>query len=130
MGLPTIHPTGTTIYNPEKASNGYTIFQAHQLGALLIDMNGKEVKLWKGLHGFPNKMLPGGYVLGHRGTRDNKFGYQDYTDLVQVDWDGNVVWEFNKYEYIEDPGNKPNGWPGRTTTIRGKEIRWDTMHQV
>lgn len=112
MGLPTIHPTGTTIYNPEKASNGYTIFQAHQQGALLIDMNGREVKLWKGLHGFPNKMLPGGYVLGHRGTRDNKFGYQDYVDLVQLDWDGNVVWEFNKYEYIEDPGNKPQ-WMAR-----------------
>jgi hypothetical protein len=26
---------------------------------MLIDMNGGEVKLWKGLHGMPNKMLPG-----------------------------------------------------------------------
>lgn len=112
MGLPTVHPTGTTIYNPEKAYNGYTIFQAQELGALLIDMNGKEVKLWKGLQGFPNKMLPGGYVLGHRGTRDTKFGYQDDIDLIQVDWEGNVVWEFNQYEYIEDPGNEPR-WMAR-----------------
>ena len=112
MGLPTIHPTGTTVYNPEKAFNGYTIFQAAELGAMLINMNGKEVKLWKGLHGFPNKMLPGGYVLGHRGARDTKFGYQDNVDLVQVDWNGNVVWEFNQYEFIEDPGNEPR-WMAR-----------------
>ncbi|RYD04909.1 hypothetical protein N752_12035 [Desulforamulus aquiferis] len=106
MGLPTIHPTGTTIYNPEKAFNGYTIFQAAELGAMLVNMNGKEVKLWKGLHGFPNKMLPGGFVLGHSGARDSRFGYQDNVDLVQVDWDGNVVWKFDQYEFIEDPGNE------------------------
>lgn len=104
MGLPTIHPTGTTIYNPAKAFNGYTIFQAAELGAMLINMNGKEVKLWKGLHGFPNKMLPGGYVLGHSGARDSRFGYQDNVDLVQVDWDGKVVWKFDQLEFIEDPG--------------------------
>jgi len=112
MGHPTIYPTGTTLYNPEKAFNGYTIFQAAEYGAMLINMNGKEVKVWKGLHGFPNKMLPGGFVMGHRGARDTKFGYQDNVDLVQVDWDGNVVWEFNKYEYIEDPGNEPR-WMAR-----------------
>lgn len=112
MGIPTIYPTGTTVYNPDKASNGYTVFPAQDYGALLIDMNGREVKLWKGLHGFPNKMLPGGHVVGHRGMRDSDFGYQDYVDLIQVDWDGNVVWEFNQYEYIEDPGTTPQ-WMAR-----------------
>ncbi|MBS3971337.1 MAG: aryl-sulfate sulfotransferase, partial [Clostridia bacterium] len=112
MGVPTIHPTGTTIYNPEKAFSGYTIFQAAEYGAMLINMNGKEVKVWKGVHGFPNKMLPGGYLLGHRGARDTKYGYQDNVDLIQVDWDGNVIWEFDRYEYIEDPGNEPR-WMAR-----------------
>lgn len=112
MGHPTIYPTGTTLYNPEKCFNGYTLFQAAELGAMLIDMNGREVKLWKGLHGFPNKLLPGGFVLGHRGQRDSKYGYQDNVDLIQVDWNGNVVWEFNQYEFIEDPGNEPR-WMAR-----------------
>ena len=112
MGVPTTHPTGTTIYNPEKAFSGYTIFQAAEYGAMLINMNGKEVKVWKGVHGFPNKMLPGGYLLGHRGARDTKYGYQDNVDLIQVDWDGNVIWEFDRYEYIEDPGNEPR-WMAR-----------------
>ena len=62
MGYPSIYPTGVTIYNKEKAYRGYTIFPSAK-GALLIDMNGNEVKLWAGLGGFPNKILPGGYVM-------------------------------------------------------------------
>ncbi len=33
MSYPTIYPTGATVYNPEKAFNGYTLFQAKELGA-------------------------------------------------------------------------------------------------
>jgi hypothetical protein len=112
MTYPSVYPTGTTIYDPERCWNGYTIFQAKEVGALLIDMNGSEVKLWKGLHGFPNKLFPGGYVLGNTGERNTAFGMQDQIDLVQVDWDGNIVWKFNEYEYIEDPGEDPQ-WMAR-----------------
>lgn len=104
MGHPTIYPTGTTVYNPEKAWSGYTIYQAADTGALLIDMNGKEVHLWKGLRGFPNKILPGGHALGSTAERDPQYGFQDEKNLVQVDWDGNIVWKFDQYEWIEDPG--------------------------
>ena len=68
MGHPTIYPTGVTLYDPAKAWSGYTIFPAADLGALLIDMNGKEVQLWKGLQGFPNKLLPDGQVFGSTGS--------------------------------------------------------------
>ncbi|ABO48909.1 conserved hypothetical protein [Desulforamulus reducens MI-1] len=112
MTYPSIFPTGATIYNPEKCWNGYTIIQVEDLGALLINMNGGEVKLWKNLHGFPNKLLPGGQVFGHTGERSIAFGVQDGIDLIQVDWDGNVVWKFNQYEFIEDPGEKPQ-WMAR-----------------
>ena len=112
MGLPTIHPTGTTIYDPEKCFNGYTIFHAPELGTILIDMNGREVRLWKGLQGFPSKILPGGYVMGSSGERDTKYGYQDNVDLVQLDWDGNVVWKFDGHDYIEDPDHEPR-WMAR-----------------
>ena len=112
MTYPSIYPTGTTIYDPSQCWSGYTIFQAKELGAMLIDMNGREVKLWKGLHGLPNKMLPGGHVLGSSGERNAKYGMQDFVDVVQVDWDGNVVWRFNQYEYIEDPGEEPQ-WMAR-----------------
>jgi hypothetical protein len=109
---PSTYPTGTTIYYPEKAWNGYTLFQTelqhnNGFGAVLIDMNGNIINRWKGLDGFPNKMLPGGIIMGSTGSRNFKYGYQDMLDLVQVDWDGNVVWKFDKYELVKDPRQKP-----------------------
>ncbi|MGD8471186.1 MAG: aryl-sulfate sulfotransferase [Desulfobacteraceae bacterium] len=112
MTYPSIYPTGTTIYDPEKCYNGYTIFQAREIGALLIDMNGGEVQLWKGFHGMPNRILPDGHLVGSSGERNTAYGMQDYVDLVQVDWDGNVVWKFNQHEFIEDPGEEPQ-WMAR-----------------
>ncbi len=112
MGYPSVYPTGVTVYQPEKAWSGYTIFQAPGIGALLIDMNGREVQLWRGLQGFPNKLLPGGQVFGSTGERDPRHGAQDQVDLVQVDWDGNVVWRFERLEHIADPGEAPR-WMAR-----------------
>ena len=47
MGLYNVYPTGTTIYDPEKAWNGYTLMQCQGIGAVLVDMNGNVVKVWK-----------------------------------------------------------------------------------
>ena len=66
MGIPTIYPTGTTIYKPEKCFNGFTVFPAAGQGVMLIDMNGKEVKLWKDVHGFPPKIMKGGNLMASR----------------------------------------------------------------
>src|SRR4030042_1958690 len=111
---PCVYPTGTTIYYPEKCWNGYTLFQAelHQkngIGVVLIDMNGNVVSRWKGLDGMPNKMLPGGHVMGSTGVRNMKYGYQDMVDLVEADWEGNIVWKFDKYELAKDPVQPPRG---------------------
>ena len=102
MAIPSIFPTGVTIYKPEKCWSGYTLFHEFNKGATLIDMNGNVVRHWKDFQGFPNKMLPGGHIMGSLGVRKAEYGYQDQTDVTQIDWDGNVVWSFNKKEYIED----------------------------
>jgi hypothetical protein len=106
MGIPTIYPTGTTLFDPGKCWSGYTLFIARETGCALVDMNGNVVHLWNGLHGFPTKPLPGGQVMGSLGVRSPRYGFMDYMDVVQVDWDGNVVWKFDQYEYIEDPGQE------------------------
>ncbi|MDR1030275.1 MAG: aryl-sulfate sulfotransferase [Treponema sp.] len=106
MGHPRIYPTGTTVYYAEEAYSGYTIFPSAK-GALLITMRGTEVQLWAGLDGFPNKILPGGFVLGSSGQRKPQYGYQDQNDLLQVDWEGKVVWQFNRNEYLTDPDTEP-----------------------
>jgi len=112
MGKPSVHPTGTIVYKPEKCFNGYTLFPAFEHGATLIDMNGGVVNHWHNLAGMPNKLLPGGYVMGNRGERAREYGYQDGLDLVQVDWDGNVIWCFDNWEWIEDPDVGPR-WAAR-----------------
>jgi len=110
----TVYPTGTIIYESKQCWNGYTIFQAKDVGATLIDMNGNVVNQWRGLQGSPNpnRILPGGYIMGSTGIRDSRYGFQDCVDLVQVDWDGNVTWRFDKYELIKDPHRKPT-WIAR-----------------
>jgi hypothetical protein len=111
MGHPTVYPTGVTVYNKDLAWNGYTLYPSPQ-GALLIDMNGREVHLWKGLQGDPNKILPGGFVMGSTGSRDNATHPFDNVDVVQQDWEGNVCWQFNRNEQISIPGEAPR-WIAR-----------------
>lgn len=106
MGYPTVYPTGVLRYNPEKAWSGYTIMPLHNLGSLLIDMNGREVRLWKHFEGFPTKIFPDGTILASSGVRNPKYGLQDQRDLVQIDFDGNIQWKWNKAEYIDDPGEE------------------------
>ncbi|MGN1038878.1 MAG: thioredoxin, partial [Mailhella sp.] len=112
MGYPTIYPTGVTLYNPEKAWNGYTVFPLENDGSLLIDMNGNEIRKWKNLHGFPVKLFPGGRLIASSGMRNPKYGLQDQRDLIQVDFDGHVEWQWNQAEFITDPGEKPQ-WMAR-----------------
>ena len=92
FGFPSIYPTGTTIYNPEKAWNGYTIHPTpDNKGAVLIDMNGNLIRQFKEIPGAPIRIFPGGHVMGGSGEA-----------IVQQDWDGNEVWRFDRTEQIED----------------------------
>ncbi len=44
-GFPSIYPTGTTIYDPDRAWNGYTIYATPEnKGGVLIDMNGNVIR--------------------------------------------------------------------------------------
>jgi len=110
----TIYPTGTTIYDPEKCWSGFTVFQANEVGATVIDMNGTVINQWKGMGAefSPKRILPGGYIMGSTGIRNPKYSFQDALDLVQVDWEGNIVWSFDKYERVKDPRQKPK-WMAR-----------------
>jgi hypothetical protein len=97
-----VYPTGTTIYNPERAWNGYTVLSP--LGtqaALVIDMNGNVVKRWDGYvnsAGGPARVLPGGFVMAASGARPP---HQESLELIQRDFEGNVVWQFARNEQIE-----------------------------
>src|SRR5678815_4972886 len=97
-----VYPTGTTIYEPARAWNGYTVLSPLQTQAVLvIDMNGNVVKRWEGFNnsaGGPARVLPGGLVIAASGARPP---HQEAVELLQRDFDGNVVWQFSRNEQIK-----------------------------
>ena len=97
---PSVYPTGTTIYNPEKAWSGYTVFVLPETGAALVDMNGNTVREWdqfSGLGGGPVRMLPGGHIVGPTGALQP---HQESIALGQYDWENNLVWQFDHAEQV------------------------------
>ncbi len=104
---PSVYPTGTTIYHPDRTWSGYTVFITPESeGVVVIDMNGRVVKQWTGLSGVaggPARVLPGGFVVaGTGGGAPN----QESVALVQLDWDGKEVWRFDRTEQVKTPGGQ------------------------
>jgi hypothetical protein len=97
-----VYPTGTTIYEPDRSWNGYTVLSPLQTQAVLVvDMNGNVVKRWEGLNnsaGGPARVLPGGFVISASGARPPN---QESLELVQQDFDGKVIWQFSRSEQIK-----------------------------
>lgn len=115
MAAPSIYPTGTTIYDPAKAENGYVLISVDYKNVysrvdskgvynskpdykggvprpddsdeiFLIDMNGNVVNRWKDLG--DNKkvyLLPNGNILSIS---------EPQSAVIEYDWDGNVVWKY------------------------------------
>jgi hypothetical protein len=97
----TVYPTGTTIYDPDRAWSGYTVLSPLQTQAVLvIDMNGTVVKRWDGFNnsaGGPARVLPGGFVVSASGAHPP---HQESLELIQRDFKGDVVWQFSRNEQI------------------------------
>ena len=114
---PSVYPTGTTIYDPKKSFNGYTLyspmigqrgatdFYSKPCKAYLVDMNGNVVHEWKlpfppGLH---VELLPNGHLLAAGRTdrlkpKDRfplKFDLDGIAGWVyELDWDGKVLFKY------------------------------------
>jgi len=112
-GTPSVYPTGTTIYHPEKTWNGFTVFiTPENEGVIVIDMNGREVKKWPGLSGAaggPARVLPGGFVIAGSGSGAP---HQEATALVQLDFAGKEVWHFDRAEPVKRPDGQTE-WSAR-----------------
>ncbi len=110
ISFPSVYPTGTTIYQPDQTWSGYTLYNAPGgAGAVLIDMNGNELRRWDEIWGHPPRILPGGHIMGGVGEREP---YQETITLIQQDWDGNIVWQYDRAEQIEDE-NGETIWAAR-----------------
>jgi hypothetical protein len=94
---------GLVRYVPDKVEPGVTLLSTltavtpngsggYHRTVVLVDMEGKELKRWAPLQGFPAKMLPGGSVMGYRDA--GLAGHQDNGSLVQLSWCGALEWSF------------------------------------
>ena len=99
-GAPSVYPTGTTTYDPDRAWSGYTVLSPlGEQAAVVIDMNGNVVKRWEGFNnsaGGPARILPGGQVIGAVGSQPG----QESVALEQRDFDGNLIWRFDRNEQV------------------------------
>jgi hypothetical protein len=110
--VPSVYPTGTTIYDPTRAWSGFTIFDTPETpGAVLVDMNGAVIKAWRdaALAPVPFRILPGGFVMGADAARPP---HQETLAVTQRDWDGREVWRFDRVEQVTLAG-KSTVWASR-----------------
>ena len=102
LAAPSVFPTGTTIYDPSKAWNGFTVLSPlNTQAAIVIDMNGNIVKQWDGFvnsAGGPARVLPGGVITAATGSNAPR---QESLALVQQNFDGKEMWRFDHAEQIQ-----------------------------
>ena len=110
---------GVTFYNPSKTYNGYTLFAP--LGCKdtwLIDMQGRIVHHWPlpNIPGTYGKLLPNGHLIyGCRSDPDKreKAGAPKLSGfgglLREVDWDNNLIWEYEDHFMHHDFCRMENG---------------------
>lgn len=100
LAIPSVYPTGTTIYDPARAYNSYVLFAGQDKKTHLIDLNGNVVHEWN-YNGFPPVFIDPalnngklGHVLvqlaGETGGRVNATAQS----IGEVDWNGKIVWQW------------------------------------
>jgi len=92
--MKTVYPIGTTLYQPDRCANGYTLLWRPAY-ARLIDMNGRTVNEWRFDHepGRPGPdrahLLADGNLLVQRGGMMSTSGA-----IEEYDWDHDLVWQW------------------------------------
>jgi hypothetical protein len=103
---------GLTIYKPDKAFHGYTLFAPMRgTSAYLIDMQGAIVHRWQlpyrpGDYGY---LLDNGHLLvsGQTGKGPTLGGRGGI--VMEMDWQGRVLWEYAEDTLHHDFCRMPNG---------------------
>jgi hypothetical protein len=103
-----------TICDPTKVYDGYTLFAPHMSTDLwLIDMKGRAVHHWTmpTALGSAVRLLPNGnHIRIHKyGDEPTAFLGTGGREIVEVDWEGKVVWKHEEQGMHHDFSRLPNG---------------------
>ncbi len=125
MGWSTNHPNGLIHYAPQQAYRGYTLVtNLNGYESRLIDMDGRVCHAWRSNEGISYAyLLANGNLLLRTGpgAQEVSFLTRPERDLVprggrtvagailELDWDGNVVWEYRYPLLHHDFERLPNG---------------------
>lgn len=99
LAYPTVFPDGVTINDPG-VSDGYAII-ANGPVIYMLEPDGTPVHSWTPLTGwtYVTRPLENGHMLVKTGIGGGNYA------IVELDWDSNVVWQFNQ---------PPDGYPADT----------------
>jgi len=100
-------------YSPSKAYNGYTLFAPISGGGVwLVDMHGQFVHHWKTTNppGQYGVLLPNGNLLYAAKCTDSPLDFGGSGgELLELDWDGNLLWQYKDLYMHHDFHRLPNG---------------------
>ncbi len=134
FAFPSVYPTGTTIYKPDKCQNGFTVYATEVEGrGFRSDRHERKCRETVEEHEQPGP--PGEDSEGrlHHGLHPGKvehvgreWKHPESTDLSIMDWDGKIVWNFPKAGMHHDfqlPGNPVGYWvPGMPMTFNTDKV--------
>ena len=134
MGWSIHHPVGLIHYTPTACYRGYTLFSTTHGGkdAYLIDMEGNVVHRWRHEDGIPYAYLLDNGNLLCRIERPRDAGGAETLGassggVLELDWDGNIVWEYRNPMLHHDFQRLPNG---NTLLLMWEPIPEDLVAQV
>ena len=115
MGWSVHHPHGLIYYAPQYCHRGYTLF-ANLRGyhASLIDMQGRICHRWHWEEGINYaRLLPNGNLLLHTHAPRDPGGTEELggaaAAILELDWEGTLVWEYRNPLLHHDFQRLPNG---------------------
>jgi hypothetical protein len=147
MGWSAFRKTGLTHHNPVASVKGYTIVTPNGGSATyLIDMSGQVAHAWHypGFRGFYGRLLPNGNLIllatessitppqiPERAAPAFEINIRRIggaaTHIIEMDWEGNVVWQYENEAIHHDFVRLPNG---NTLTNQFVEIPDDLARSV
>ena len=115
MGWSSHHATGLIYYAPQHCYRGYTLFTTNGANHTnLIDMQGRICHRWHSEEAIGySYLLPNGHLLfrsgGARQGGQRVIGGAGSGAIMELDWDGNLVWEYQNPMLHHDFERLPNG---------------------